>query len=111
MNQITSLSLRAYDSFVLFIVMSKVFFVFIFILNHLLILIDKNMAINNTFMLWISQFEDKMEFIFMFSIAILMIIVFRPWRKGVVVVDVKEKITFFIYGILLIVGYIRDRGI
>jgi len=112
MSQVTTtgLSLRAYDSFVLFIVLAKVLFVVIFLLNHLLLLINKKMGISNTLLMWVSQLEDKMEFVFMFSIAILLMVLFRPWRKGSVVVDFKEKIIFFIYGVLLVVGYIRDRG-
>jgi hypothetical protein len=111
MSPSPSLSLRAYDSFVLFIVYAKVIFVLIYLLNYFLLFVNKEFGISNTLLMWVSQLEDNMEFVFMLSIAILLMILFRPWKKGPVVVDLKEKLIFFIYGILLVVGYIRDRGL
>ena len=54
------------------------------------------------------DFQDKMEHLFIISMGILMIILYYPHTKGKVCVDGHTKLFLYIFGILSILGIIKN---
>jgi len=54
------------------------------------------------------EFQDKMEHLFIVLMGVLMIILFYPQNKGQVCLDGHTKIFLFIFGVLSILGIIKN---
>ena len=54
------------------------------------------------------NFQDKMEHLFIVSMGILMMILFFPHTKGQVCVDGHTKLFLYIFGILSVLGIIKN---
>jgi len=86
-------------SFIYFIILIKIFFLF-FSIGHILLshstssLKEKD----STFLYW----KNRMEFIFTICMAILLIFIFNPRFKNKIYITKEMQILFFIFGFILI---------
>ena len=51
---------------------------------------------------WIEYWNERLEFIFIISMAIICIVLFNPFYKGTLVVDRHVQVLLFIYGFIIL---------
>jgi hypothetical protein len=99
--------IRLYDNYVLFIIVVKVLFLLAVVLDALLNFLSVKINVNKQFLSFMDSLKKNLDFVFILSVAVLLMIVFRPRRDGRIEVDFKERIIFFVYGILLIIDNLK----
>ena len=90
----------AFDSFVVFIIVVKVFFV-IFAAIELYYKFEKKT--DSSWSKWALYWKERTEFIFIVSMAILCIVLFNPFSRGVLVIDHHVRILLFVYGFIILI--------
>ena len=88
------------DIFVFFIFILKIIFIFLAIFH----LYDKvkgktNTPIDKKVLFW----KERVEFIFVCMMALLLIYLFNPINKTPIILDKETKLVLFLFGIILIV--------
>jgi len=99
--------IRLYDNYVFFIIVVKVLFLLAVVLDALLNFLSVKINVNKQFLSFMDSLKKNLDFVFVLSVAVLLMIVFRPRRDGRIEVDFKERIIFFVYGILLIIDNLK----
>ena len=88
---------RKYDAFVAFIILNKLLFMICAILGFYF---KPDTTIGKSLAFW----KDHLEFIFIAGMAILTLIIFRPFQNGNINITPHEQFLFFIYGIIILIN-------
>jgi len=88
-------------SFVLFIFIVKILFVLFAIIHFYLMHTGKNM--NSEFAQSIVYWKERLEFIFMISMAILTVYIFRPFNSSPITIGTEARFLFFVFGIIVFI--------
>jgi hypothetical protein len=83
--------------FISFIFIIKILFIiFASIHYYLIITHSHNTSLSQNIVYW----KERLEFIFMVSMAILTIVLFRPFNNKPIMIGTEERFLFFVYGII-----------
>ena len=88
---------NTYYPFIYFIFTIKILFIIFAIIHYYLIYTHNN---NTIFAKNIIYWKERLEFIFIISMSILTISLFRPYNNISIMIDYNERLLFFIYGII-----------
>jgi len=83
--------------FISFIFTIKILFIIFAIIHYYLIITHKP---DNAFSQNIVYWKERLEFIFMISMAILTVVLFRPFNTKPIMIGAEERFLFFVYGII-----------
>ena len=89
--------MRKYDAFINFIILVKLLVVICVILEFYF---KPESLIGKIFLFW----KDRLEFIFVACMAILTLIIFRPFNNGSIIITPHEQFLFFVYGIIILIN-------
>jgi len=89
-----------FDSFVVFIIIIKVLFIIFAGMEIYFKIEDK---LNTPMSLWAKYWKERLEFIFIISMAIICIVLFNPYYSGVLVIDRHVRLLIFLYGIIILI--------
>ena len=90
----------AWDSFVVFIIFVKICFV-LFAALEIYYKIEKKEG--TAWSNWALYWKERLEFVFIISMAIVCIILFNPFSKGSLVVDDHVRLLLFVYGFIILI--------
>ena len=93
----------AFEAFLYFILIVKI----LFLISMLLALYASHKGTQSQAQKY-ENFQDKMEHLFIISMGILMMILFFPHTKGQVCVDGHTKLFLYIFGIVSVLGIIKN---
>ena len=87
--------------FILFIFTVKILFVLLAAIHLFKILgKKKGTKMDETIVYW----KDRLEFIFIVSMAILAMILFNPFNKKPIIMDSHSQFLFFVFGIIIFIS-------
>lgn len=88
-----------YDKYLYFIFFIKI----IFIISSIVIKIKPPLK-NDKWLLKFQQWKENTEFIFMISMALLIIIIFNPFYNNLQYINRETIILLFVFGIIIIIS-------
>lgn len=91
------------DYFIYFIVFIKLIYFILSVINILLSKKEKDKQTIKNIKL-VEFVKDRVEFIFIFFMAILLIIVFYPLNEKQIHINIHTKLLLFIYGIIILLN-------
>lgn len=95
----------SYDYFIYFIIFIKIlFFISIFALVNYKHKMKYNEELYEKKTKIARFFKIRLEFIFIASVSILLIVVFNPFRKNKIVIHENTKLLLFLFGILILIN-------
>jgi len=90
----------AWDSFIVFIIIVKILFV-VFAALEIYYKVEKKQ--DTVWSNWALYWKERLEFIFIISMAIVCIILFNPFSKGPLVLDEHVRLLLFVYGFIILI--------
>jgi hypothetical protein len=90
----------AWDSFVVFIIFVKICFV-LFAALEVYYKVEKKEG--TAWAEWALYWKERLEFVFIISMAIVCIVLFNPISKGTLVVDDHVRLLLFVYGFIILI--------
>ena len=88
-------------SFVLFVFIIKILFVILAAIHFYLMHSSKN--INSEFAQNVVYWKERLEFIFIISMAFLTVYIFRPYNSAPIVIGNEARFLFFVFGIIIFI--------
>lgn len=93
--------MKIYDYFVIFVIITKIIFVILALLL-LSLKINHGEAPETPFMKNISFWKERVEFIFITNMSILLTYLFYPFREKPIAIDSHARTFLFVYGLLIL---------
>jgi len=87
------------NAYIYFIILVKVAFILLAITHIYLKTKGKNESLDKTITYW----KERLEFIFIFLMAILLIYLFNPRRSKPIVINSEMKILLYLFGFILLI--------
>ena len=88
-----------YHSYIYFIILVKLVFLFFMIYYRALKHKKKQDTPTGK---WALLWKERTESIFIYSMAFLCIIIFNPFKKGLIIIDEHTRVLLFIYGFVIL---------
>jgi|LakMenEpi03Aug12_release.lakeMendotaPanAssembly.Ray.scaffolds.fasta_scaffold637799_1 hypothetical protein len=88
-------------SFIIFVFIVKILFVVLAAIHFYLMHTGKNM--NNDFAKGVVYWKERLEFIFMISMAFLTVYIFRPYNSAPITIGTEARFLFFVFGIIVFI--------
>ena len=92
--------MKYFDMYITFAFFVKILFIILALINILLKLKGKR---DSKLDIIIQYWKERVEFVFVTSMAILMIYLFMPKTNRVYMIDKETKFLFFLFGIILLI--------
>lgn len=89
-----------FDIYIYFIILVKILFVLLIVASKHAVNSKKDPKTIATLTLW----KERMEFIFIVTMALLCIVVFNPFRSGPFVLQNHVRVLLFIYGFIILLN-------
>jgi len=92
--------MNKYDIYITFIIIIKVLFLILTIVHAFLKAKNKeNSILNKKIVYW----KERLEFVFILSMSLLLIFIFNPRKDRSKYLDYETKILFYLFGFILII--------
>lgn len=92
--------MNTYDKYISLVIAIKLFFVLLAVISAYLKYKGDN---SSDFYKNIMYFKERIEFIFIVLMALLLIYLFNPIKNKIFMIDHETKILFFTFGIVLLI--------